>query len=107
MFAVEDGTVARAHFREHIERRAAALVFGCFARRDESRDEGVVEGQTGYMTACVDTETVHAHLDKRSVAPDEVVIDGGVLRIEVHAVAGDLEEPAVGLVPVAVREMMP
>ena len=107
MLAVEDGTVTRAYLREHIERRAAAFVFCRFSRRKECRDEGVVKGQTGYMTAGVDTETVHAHLNKRSVALEEVVIDGGILRIEVHAVAGDLEEPAVGFVPVAMREMMP
>ena len=107
MLAVEDGTVTRAYLREHIERRAAAFVFRRFSRRDERRDESVVKGQTRDMSAGVDTKTVHTHVDKRGVALYQVLIDGRILRIEVHAVAGDLEEPAVGLVPVAMREMMP
>ena len=107
MLAVEDGTVARAHLREHIKRCTAALVFGCFAGRDERRDKGVVEGQTRDMSARVDTESVHAHLNKRGIALNQVVIDGRVLRVQIHAVSGDLEKPAVGLVPVAMRKMMP
>ena len=107
MLAIEDGAIPRAHLREHIKRCTAAQVGGCFACGDESRDERFVEGQAGYMSAGIDPETVHAHVDEGGVTLDEIVIDGRVLRVEVHAVTGYLGEPAVGFIPVEVTVVVP
>ena len=107
MLPIEDTAVTRAHLCEHIKRCTSAFGFGCFSGGDESRQERVVETQTGNMSSGVNTETVHTHVNERSVALYQIVIHSRVLRIQIHAVSGNLEEPAVRFVPVTMSVVMP
>ena len=60
------------------------------------------------MAGGVDAEAVDSHLDELAVALHNVVGDGRVLGVQVHAVAGNLSPPAVGQVPVPVcRHVVP
>ena len=59
------------------------------------------------MSGSVDTEAVDAELDKIAVAFHEIVVNSGVLGIQVHAVTGNLCPPAVRLVPVELSIVVP
>ena len=59
------------------------------------------------MSAGVDAETVDTQVDESLVALDNVVAHGGVLGVQVYAVAGNLCPPAGVVVPVELSEVMP
>ena len=52
------------------------------------------------MAGGIDTEAVYTHLDEFSIAFNQVFGYGGILGVQVYAVAGNLSPPAVGIVPV-------
>ena len=74
---------------------------------EESGHKHLIEGEAWNVTACVDTEAVNTHFDKRAVAVDQIFGGGWVLGVEVHAVAGYLRIPASVVVPVKLSEMVP
>ena len=99
---------ACAHFGKHEERALVeTLVLVLLAQLLESRDKGLVEGESADVPTCVDAESVDTHLDKRAVAVDEILVGFGILGVQVHAVAGNLCPPAVGFVPVEVAVVVP
>ena len=59
------------------------------------------------MTGCIDTETIHTHLDETAVALYEIICYVVVLGIQVNAVTCNLSPPAVRKVPVEVTKMVP
>ena len=59
------------------------------------------------MSARVDAESIHTHLDELPVAVDEVLVRLGVLGVQVHTVACYLCPPSVGFIPVEVAIVVP
>ena len=59
------------------------------------------------MTGCIDTETIHTHLDKAAIALYEIICYVVVLGIQIHTVACNLSPPAIRKVPVEVTKMVP
>ena len=59
------------------------------------------------MTGCIDTESIHTHLDEAAVALYEIICYVVVLGVQVHAVACNLSPPAVRKVPVKVTKVVP
>ena len=99
---------ARTHLGEHEERATIqSLALVLLAQSLKGRNEHLVERQAADVAAGVDAEAVHTHLDERAVAVNEVFDRLGILGVEVHAVAGNLRPPAVGLVPVEVAVVVP
>ena len=100
--AIDDLLGACTHLGVHEEGSTATLVFVLLGGSAQAGDECLVEGESRYVTAGVDAEAVDAHGDELGVAVDDVVVDCGVLGVEVDAVAGDLTPPARGVVPAPV-----
>ena len=98
---------ACAHLGVHKEWSATTHVLVLFGDVEESGHKHLVEGEAWNVTACVDTESVNTHFDKRAVAVDQIFGSGWILGVEVHAVAGYLRIPASVVVPVKLSEMVP
>ena len=105
--AVKNIAVTRTNLRKHIERRAAAFVCRFSSGGCKCRHKSLVERQAGYMSAGIDTKTVHTHPDERRVALYKVVIYCRILSIQIHTVAGNLCKPAIGFIPVEVPVVVP
>ena len=66
------------------------------------RDELLVECQAGDVAGCIDTETIHTHLDKLTIAIYEILSHIVILCVEIHTVTCNLTHPTAWVVPVPV-----
>ena len=108
MVAVNYVTFAGTNFRIHKEVSAIAFFLVLLCKLFKLRDKTIIESQTGDMSARVNTESIHTHLDKLAIALYKVVGYIRVLGVEVHAVACNLSVPTRIVVPVPlVTNMVP
>ena len=59
------------------------------------------------MTRCIDTETIHTHLDELTIALHEIICHRVVLCIEVNTVTSYLPPPTGWIIPAELTIMMP
>ena len=59
------------------------------------------------MTRCIDTETIHTHLDELTIAIYEILSYLVVLCIQVHTVTSNLPPPTGWIIPAELTIMMP
>ena len=59
------------------------------------------------MTRCIDTETIHTHLDELTIAIYEILSYLVVLCIEVHTVTSNLPPPTGWIIPAELTVMVP
>ena len=102
MSAVNHLHRASAHFTKHKERRGATLSLG-FGRIGSFKELGkeiIVERNSRNVSCCIDTEAVHAHFDKASIAINDILAHSRVFGVKVHTVTRDLSPPSRWVVPV-------
>ena len=105
--AIKDGVIPRADLREHVKRCTSAFVLRCLACGLEGWDKRFVESQACDMSAGVDTEPVHAHVDEGGITLNQIVIHRRILRVQVHAVTRYLRKPTVRIIPVEIAVVVP